>query len=196
MLLYVGGGLSEMIGIFGLANVTVTSLTLDGNGSAAVKDGILAGSSSGLRLENLIIRNFGNAPEGPRGIRFDPDVTDSVISGNRIENIGTGSAWGAGIRLSWRSSRNQVTDNIIANTGRGGIFCDNDATDNMILRNTVTGSGGEKLGIEVWSGCHRALIEDNLIDHWLSLDGSNYCAVRRNTVSDKNGINAKLVVSS
>ena len=190
VLLYVGGGLSEIIGIGGLSNVTVTSLTLDGNGSTAVKDGILAGNSSGLRLQNLIIRNIGNGPEGPRGIRFEPNVNDSIITGNRIENIGTGTAWGVGIRLSWGSSRNQVTDNIIANTGRGGIFCNDDATDNTILRNTVTGSGGVKLGIEVWSGCHRALIEDNRIDHWLSLDGSNYCAVRRNTVSNQSGSHA------
>jgi parallel beta-helix repeat protein len=188
VLLYVGGSLSEIIGLGSVANVTVSYLTLDGNGSTAVKDGILASGASGLRLENLIIRNFGNASEGPRGIRFDPDVTDSVIASNRIENIGTGTAWGAGIRLSWRSSRNRVTDNVISNTGRGGIFCDNDSTDNVILRNVVTGSGGEGLGIELWGGCHRGLIEDNRIDHWLSLDSSEFCAIRRNTVSDKSGI--------
>lgn len=189
VLLYVGGGLSEIIGIGGLTNVTVTSLTLDGNGSTAVKDGILASNSSGLRLENLIIRNFGNAPEGPRGIRFEPNVNDSIITGNRIENIGAGTAWGAGIRLSWGSSRNQVTDNVIANTGRGGIFCNDDATDNAILRNTVTGSGGEGLGIEVWGHCLRSLIEDNRIDHWLSVCcGCDFTAVRRNTVSDRSGL--------
>ncbi|MFN0126813.1 MAG: right-handed parallel beta-helix repeat-containing protein [Verrucomicrobiales bacterium] len=189
VLLYVGGALSEIIGIGGLTNVTVTSLTLDGNGSTAVKDGILASYSNGLRLENLIIRNFGNAPEGPRGIRFDPNVNDSIIAGNRIENIGTGTAWGVGIRLSWGSSRNQVTDNVIANTGRGGIFCNDDSSDNAILRNTVTGSGGEGLGIEVWGRSLRSLIEDNRIDHWLSVCcGSDFTAVRRNTVSDKSGL--------
>ena len=60
----------------------------------------------------------------------------------------------------------------------------------MICRNVVAGSGGERLGIEVWGECHRTLIEDNRIDHWLSLDGSDFCAVRRNTVSDKSGIYA------
>ena len=190
VLLYVGGALSEMIGIGGVANVVVSHLTLDGNGSAAVKDGILAGGGSGHRFQNLVIRNFGNSPEGPRGIRFDPDVTDSTIVSNRIENIGTGSAWGAGIRLSWRSSRNRVTDNVISNTGRGGIFCNDQSTDNVICRNVVAGSGGARLGIEVWGACHRALIEDNRIDHWLSLDGSDFCAVRRNTVSDKSGLYA------
>jgi PKD repeat protein len=80
-----------------------------------------------------------------------------------------------------------VTDNVISNTGRGGIFCNNDSTDNVIVRNVVGGSGGERLGIEAWGSCHRTLIEDNRIDHWLSLDGSDFCAVRRNTVSDKSG---------
>ncbi len=189
VLLYVGGSLSEIIGIGSVANVTVSYLTLDGNSSTAVKDGILASGASGLRLENLIIRNFGNASEGPRGIRFDPDVTDSIIASNRIENIGTGTAWGAGIRLSWRSSRNRVTDNVIAHTGRGGIFCNDDSTDNAILRNVVTGSGGEGLGIEVWGRCLRSLIEDNRIDHWLSVCcGSDFTVARRNTVSDKSGL--------
>ena len=33
-------------------------------------------------------------------------------------------------------------------------------------------------GIEVWGGCHRALIEDNRIDHWLSYDSSDGGAAR------------------
>jgi len=87
--------------------------------------------------------------------------------------------WGAGIRLGHGSSRNRVEDNAISNTGRGGILCNDGSTDLVIRNNTVGGSGGEGLGIELWGGCHRSLVEDNQIDHWLSLDLSDYCAVRR-----------------
>src|SRR4029077_2766869 len=38
-----------------------------------------------------------------------------------------------------------------------------------------------------YGGCDRAIVEDNVIDHWLSLDTSSYVAVRRNVVSDTSG---------
>jgi hypothetical protein len=58
----------------------------------------------------------------------------------------------------------------------------------VIRGNTISGSGGIGLGIELWGGCARGVIEDNRLDHWISLDTSDFCAVRRNTVSDKSGI--------
>ncbi len=132
---------------------------------------------------------------GPHGILFtgvnptrEAGVTDSVISDCLFENIGVDSAWGAGIRLAWGSSRNQVLRNTIRDTGRGGVLADNGSLDLVIQHNRVSGSGGEGLGIEVWGGCDRAVIEDNRIDHWLSIGGSDFCAVRCNVISDKSGI--------
>ena len=58
----------------------------------------------------------------------------------------------------------------------------------MIIRgNRVSGSGGEGLGIEIWGGCPRSLIEDNVIDHWLSVDGGTQSAVRRNVIGSDDG---------
>ncbi len=189
VLLYVGTSGDNLLSLYSRSNVTVTGLTLDGNNSTLVNQGIAASDGSGIRLENLTIRNLGNTGGwGPHGILFDPAVTDSAILNNTIINIATTSTWGAGIRLAHGSSRNRVENNIISNTGRGGILCNDNSTDLVIRGNTVTGSGGEGLGIELWGGCHRGLVEDNHIDHWLSLDTSDYCAVRRNTVSDKSGI--------
>jgi hypothetical protein len=51
----------------------------------------------------------------------------------------------------------------------------------------VSESGGSKLGIEVWGGCEHCVIEDNLIDHWLSVGGCDWCAVRRNVVRADDG---------
>ena len=189
VLLYVGGTANVILALYSVSNTTVTGLTLDGNNSANATQGIAASSATGINLQNLTIRNLGNAGDSwTHGILFDPAVTDSTIINNTITNIATGSSWGAGMRLGHGSSRNVVQNNTISNTGRGGILCNDGSTDLVIRSNTVTGSGGEGLGIELWSLCHRGLVEDNHIDHWLSLDTSDYCAVRRNTVSDKSGM--------
>jgi hypothetical protein len=118
-----------------------------------------------------------------------------MISNNSITNIGTNYTFGCGIRCSWGSSSNIITGNTIAWTGRGGIFGDNYSTGLVIQSNTISGSGlcpatnsgAAVLGIEAWGGCDQALIEDNHLDHWLSISGSSYAAGRRNTVSDPKG---------
>ena len=83
--------------------------------------------------------------------------------------------------MAWGSGRNRVERNIIRDTGRGGIFGDHSA-ELIIRHNQVSGSGGEGLGIEIWGGCPRSLIEDNVVDHWISVDQGNQSAVRRNIV--------------
>lgn len=42
----------------------------------------------------------------------------------------------------------------------------------------------EGLGIEAWGNCNMTLIENNKIDHWISLDNSHFCAVRNNVIED------------
>ena len=113
-------------------------------------------------------------------------MTDSRITDCRIENIGLEAEYGGGIRLAWGSVRNQVIGNVIHNTGRGGIFGDHSA-ELIIRNNRVSGSGGEGLGIEIWGGCPRSLIEDNVLDHWLSVDGGHQSAVRRNVIGTDDG---------
>jgi hypothetical protein len=79
-----------------------------------------------------------------------------------------------------------VERNVIRDTGRGGIFGDHSA-ELIIRNNRVSGSGGEGLGIEIWGGCPRSLIEDNVIDHWLSVDKGDQSAVRRNIIGAGDG---------
>ncbi len=97
-----------------------------------------------------------------------------------------GAEYGGGIRMAWGSDRNLVADNTIHRTGRGGIFGDHSA-ELVIRRNKVSGSGGEGLGIELWGGCPRSLIEDNVVDHWLSVDQGTQSAVRRNRIGTEDG---------
>ena len=189
VLQYVGTTADCFLSLHSVSDVTVAGLTLDGENSGKVSQGISAGNASKIVLRNLTIQNLGKTDGwGPHGILFDPAVTDSSITNNKITNIATSSAWGAGIRLSNGSSRNIIESNAISNTGRGGILCNDACTDLVVRANTITGSGGVGLGIELWGGCPRGLIEDNRVDHWISLDSSDFCAVRRNTVSDKSGI--------
>lgn len=185
-----------LLDMSGCEDTEVCALTLDGAGNPNATQGISAGNARRLRIHDITVRNLvkGNG-FGPHGILFsgrNPDrtngVTDSEIADCRFEHIGEGADFGGAIRLSWGSSGNRVLRNTIAGTGRGGIFADNGSTDLVIRGNTVSGSGGEGLGIEVWGGCDRCVIEDNRIDHWLSIGGCDTCAARRNTISDTSGV--------
>jgi len=192
---FAGTKLGAMINLKDCEDVEVAHLTLDAQNNPNVSAGVLAGNARRLKLHHLTVRNLSKGKSfGPHGILFtgvnpthERGVTDSEISDCLVENIAPDAKFGSGIRLAWGSSSNRVLRNIVRTTGRGGIFGDSGSTDLVIRGNTVTGSGGEGLGIEVWGRCDRAVIEDNRIDHWLSIGGSDYCAVRRNVVSDKSG---------
>jgi len=193
---YAGNRPGVMMSLNDCEDVEVAQLTLDALNNANVSQGIAGGNARRLKLHHLSIRNLCKGSGfGPHGILFsgvnptrERGVTDSEISDCLVENIAPDASFGCGIRFSWGSSRNRVVGNTIRTTGRGGIFGDNGSTDLLIRSNIVTGSGGEGLGIEVWGYCDRSVIEDNQMDHWLSIGGSDYCAVRRNVVSDKSDI--------
>ncbi len=193
-ILYRGTQPHTLVSIAGCQDVEMASLTLDGEDNPLVTQGIAGGDSRRVWLHHLTICNLVKSDTfGPHGILFSGNnptmergVTDSVISHCRIEKIGLGARFGGGIRLNWGCVRNRIESNIIRHTGRGGIFGDHSAE--LIIRgNQVSGSGGEGLGIEIWGGCPRSVIEDNLIDHWLSVDAGDQSAVRRNIISADDG---------
>lgn len=196
ILRYVGDQPGVLMDLSGVEGVEVSHLTLDGDHRPTVLQGISAGHARHLKIHHVTVRNLVETGGwGPHGILFSgtsPDrangVTDSEISDCLFEDIAPASGWGAAIRLAWGSSRNRVLRNVIRRTGRGGILANDGSTDLLIRGNRITGSGGEGLGIEVWVGCDRAVIEDNEIDHWLSIGGCDQCAVRRNTIRDRSGV--------
>ena len=164
-------------------------MTLDGQNNPLVQQGVTGSDSRRLWLHHLTICNLKAKTWGPHAILFsgrnpsmEGGVTDSRITDCRIENIGLEAEYGGGIRLAWGSVRNEVIGNVIHDTGRGGIFGDHSA-ELIIRNNRVSGSHGEGLGIEIWGGCRRSLIEDNVVDHWLSVDQGTQSAVRRNVVA-------------
>ena len=184
------GAQLDFFDLSGSHNVELSGFTIDGNNSLHAHHGIFARKGGGHFIHHLTIQNLGSA-NGPLGIHFIGSdgnyangVNDCVISDNTFRNIGTNSPWGAGIRFSWGSSRHQVLRNIIDNTGRGGILANDGACDLTISSNVVTRSGRktEKLAIEVWRDCDRAVIEDNHVDHWLSIGGAKRVAARRNII--------------
>ena len=155
--------------------------------NTAIKTVIDLERCSQVTIDSLAIHDM-NGLDSSIAIHFQ-GTTDSLIRNCDFRNISVLSEWGCAIRLSEGSSRNLVEQNTIVDTGRGGILCDNNSTNLVIIGNTVSGSGitSEGLGIEIWGGCEYSIIEDNVIDHWLSIDNSSYSAVRRNIVSDKSG---------
>jgi hypothetical protein len=189
VLVYSGDKPDPFISLTDCEDVEIAHLTLDGRGRPLGQDGIRAGNCRKLRLHHLTIRDLVKGKSSfVHGIIFsghnptmERGVTDSSISDCRIENVGVGAEYGGGIRMAWGSGRNRVERNIIRATGRGGIFGDHSA-ELVIRNNQVSGSGGEGLGIEIWGGCPRSLIEDNVVDHWISVDQGNQSAVRRNIV--------------
>jgi hypothetical protein len=195
VLRFTGSKPSALLRLVDCEDVEVSNLTLDGAKNTNATEGISGHNARKLHIHHVTIKDLVKGMEyGPQGIYFsginptaEKGVTDSIIADCLLENIGLGAEYGGGIRFAWGSSRNRIVRNTIRKTGRGGIFANDGCTDLVIQSNTVVGSEGEGLGIEVWKGCHRALIEDNRIDHWLSYDGSDYGAARRNIISDQSG---------
>ncbi|MCX7048904.1 MAG: right-handed parallel beta-helix repeat-containing protein [Candidatus Sumerlaeota bacterium] len=184
----------SMLRIEGCQDVEVAHLTLDGQGGKMIREGIFSGNSRRLFIHHVTVRNLAKGDSNfVHGIMFsgrnptmERGVTDSVISDCRFEKIGLGAEYGGGIRVAWGSVRNRIERNVVRDTGRGGIFGDHSA-ELIIRNNQVSGSGGEGLGIEIWGGCPRSLIEDNVIDHWLSVDAGGQSAVRRNVIGAEDG---------
>ncbi len=130
-LTYNGEKADVFISINDCEDVELAEMTLDGQNNPLVHQGIGGGNSKRLWLHHLTIRNLKAKTWGPHAILFsgrnptmEGGVTDSRINDCHIENIGLEAEYGGGIRLAWGSSRNQVLDNVIHNTGRGGIFGD------------------------------------------------------------------------
>lgn len=173
-----------------LAGVEIGTLILKGD--SLITNGVKASGGSGHHLHDLTVSDIGT-DEPAIGIHFTSGVTESLIERNVFGNIAAESEWGAAIRLSYGSSGNRILRNTVARTGRGGILADNGSRRLRISGNLVTGSGLGKggtapgLGIEIWGGCDSSIIEDNRVDHWLSVDNSDYVAVRRNQVGTGDG---------
>lgn len=186
---------TDFLDLSGSRNVELCHLTIEGNHSPHARHGITGHRGGGHFIHHLAIQNLASS-NGPLAIHFTGDggnstngVSDCVIADNIIRNIGLDSEWGGGIRLSWGSSRNQILRNLVDNTGRGGIFA-NDASCDLIIRSNIVSRSGrkaEKLAIEVWRDCDRVVIDDNQVDHWLSIGGSARVAARRNTIRPPSG---------
>ncbi|MDA3926080.1 MAG: right-handed parallel beta-helix repeat-containing protein [Kiritimatiellae bacterium] len=185
-LVFAGEKRINLIELKELSGVEICQLTIDGLNSPMAGQGIVASKSSKIYLHHLTIQNFVDTGSfGPHAILLS-GTSDSVISDNTIRNIAPEDEWGAGMRVGDHSLRCVIERNNIDNTGRGGIFTNNGATDAEIRDNVITRSGGIGFAIEVHSGSVRTVIEDNVVDHGLSIVSGN-CAVRRNIVTDADG---------
>lgn len=173
----------------GVDGVEVTQLTLDANHSPRAPQGIRAEFSHGHHVHGVLIQNLvANEDFGSHGIHFRNDVDDSLIERCRFENIGVDDKFGCAVRLSRGSERNRVIKNQIHRTGRGGVFAEDGSTHTIVRENVIAESGlydhgkHDGLSIELWKNCGWSLIEDNTMDHWLSLDRADRTAVRRNRI--------------
>ncbi|MBD2847808.1 right-handed parallel beta-helix repeat-containing protein [Paenibacillus sp. IB182496] len=189
-LIYTGTIDSVFIMLDDLDNAEISDMTLDGNLNAALNFAIRANQGGGHYVHHMRIKDMVSHPAfGSMAIYFtnspDPVVTDNILT-----NIGVDDTYGGGIRLAWNSHRGVVLRNTITDTGRGGIF-GNNGCENMIVRdNKISGSGhtANGLSIELHTDCDGSVVEDNEVDHFLSVVQSQHVAVRRNTVEDLSGV--------
>ncbi|MFD2332608.1 right-handed parallel beta-helix repeat-containing protein [Cohnella sp. GCM10020058] len=195
---YTGTTDQVLVNAANVSNLEISDLTFDANSNVHAVQGIDATNGTGFWIHHNAFKNFtatSNSSWGPMAITFYGNsttqtggVTNSTIENNTFTNIAVNSDWGAAIRFDNGSTGNKVLGNSITNTGRGGIFCAGSSTNAVIRGNTIAGSGQslEGLGIELYNGCHNSVVEDNVIDHWISLDSTNNVSIRRNTISSTN----------
>jgi parallel beta-helix repeat protein len=184
-----GATAAPMINLSNKSFVEVAQLTLDGNNNASVTRGIDGEPAPNAWIHDNRINGLVSASGfGPFGIMFSGS-DNVIIEDNIISNIGTSSTWGGGIRVGWGSDYAIIDGNTISNTGRGGIFLNDTETGAVVRHNTITGSGlfNQGLGIELHTAVNNAVVEDNIVDHWISIVISDYNAVRRNTVHATDG---------
>ncbi|MBM7563624.1 NPCBM/NEW2 domain-containing protein [Paenibacillus sacheonensis] len=186
---YAGSTDTFMFKFLNASNAAIKNMTLDGNNSSILMSGAVSEGGSGNVMSGLKVKDF-VASEGFGPHALLGDHTDHLtVSDNVITNIGVQSIWGAGVRVGWNSTNAVIERNVIADTGRGGIFLNDGSSGAIVRNNRITGSGKKEngLSIELHTNTDNSIIEDNDVDHWISAVRSKTIAVRRNTVHATDG---------
>ncbi|HMP04874.1 MAG TPA: right-handed parallel beta-helix repeat-containing protein [Lacipirellulaceae bacterium] len=168
---------------------TVRDFAINGNNTVGFANGIYVGGT-GATMDRMTIRDL-NTFGFQHGI-YALTADNVTISNSTFENIHVNSFWGAAIRYQ-SGIGVQIFNNTIRNTGRGGIFVNELAgrgsTDIVIRDNLIENSGlapdGISMAIELGPYTKRAVVENNTVDHWISVGPiADQVAVRRNTIGD------------
>jgi parallel beta-helix repeat protein len=223
----VSGSVGRIFNLTGLNNVTLSHLKLDGTNAAANIDFIRFLNTTSSHLVNSTILN----PPGDSAtgcIILAQASTDNEISENNITGCGSSAIIGNnanvtrnkihhntisgavafGIRMLSGANRNEISNNIIPQSGIEPIAVSLGAQYNRIIGNHVEGSGDNgisivgdhniisdnyiirnaKAGIFLW-GSSNTVIGNNLLDNNLLQDGwncigigTNYGAAAQNNV--------------
>ncbi|MCR2806561.1 fibronectin type III domain-containing protein [Paenibacillus soyae] len=181
---YASSSANTFFSLYNLSGAEVSSMTLDANNSAVPQSAVVSENGSGNKMLNLKVKDFGmSSGFGPFAL-FGINTDNLTVADNVVTNIGVNSDWGGGVRVGWGSDHALIENNYVADTGRGGIFLNDDSPYAIVRGNTVTGTGQqmEGLGIELHTNVDYSLVEDNTVDHWISTVRSAYIAVRNNYV--------------
>lgn len=182
---------ATMFNLGSKSNVEVSGITFDGNSNSAVSSAIWGETGSGHKIHHIRIKDITQSTGfGPFGILFS-GTPNTEITDNEITNIGVSSIWGGAIRTGWGSTNAKILRNTIHGTGRVGIFVNDNSPGAVIRENVISGSSDYVqdygFGIEIHTNSGNAIVEDNVMDHWLSVVRSEYTAIRRNYVGTNNG---------
>jgi len=188
------------------SNIEIANLTFFGNDGFPVEYVIHIENADNIKIHHVTIKNFDQNVQDKvmKGIDVVDRASNIEVSNCAMDSLGPMYIYGGGVQFNGYVTGIVIQDNVFTNMGRGGIFVANSCTDIIIRRNIVTGlkriSDPENamdgiMGIELWGGpqqyCERAVVEDNEIDYWMSISGSNI-AVRRNIIG-KNAVGKNYV---
>jgi len=183
-----------MLNLTNTSSVEVSQLTFWGNdytlaGINLDNSGGFANQGNHYFHHNLFkefTKSTGFAPFGIMTANSD----NNVIADNEFINMGVNSDWGAGIRAGWNSNYTKILRNTVDGSGRGAIFANDGCVGVEVSGNTATRSGMAEhgLSIELHTDCDYSIVEDNHVDHWLSVVRSEYTATRRNFVGTNSGV--------
>ncbi|MFD0671006.1 NPCBM/NEW2 domain-containing protein [Cohnella sp. GCM10027633] len=186
---YVDSSDTFMFYFLNVSNASIKNMTLDGNNSTVAMSAAASEYGSNNEMSGLRVKDFAASEGfGPHAL-FGNATSGLKVTDNIVTNIGVNSIWGAAVRVGWGSKNAVIERNVIADTGRGGIFLNDNSPGAVVRFNKVTGSGKKEhgLAIELHTNTDNAIIEDNEVDHWISAVRSKTIAVRRNVVKATDG---------
>ncbi|WP_227014041.1 NPCBM/NEW2 domain-containing protein [Paenibacillus psychroresistens] len=178
-----------MFYLHNVSNASIKNMTLDGNNSTVAMSAAVSEGGGANEMSGLIVKDFAAIDGfGPHAL-YVIGSNNVRITDNKVSNIGIGSIWGAAVRAGWDSKNAVIEGNVIANTGRGGIFVNDGSSGAIVRSNKITGSGLKELGlsIELHTNTDNSIIEDNQVDFWISAVRSKNIAVRRNVIRPTDG---------
>lgn len=174
------------------ANTGVDNLIVrDCNMYSFAGAGVMTWHSSNVTIaDNKFLNFFANTSLSIGSCIDHHDLSNSVISGNKINHTAAGLSWHGMVVLDWTTGSSNVlmSGNVITNMNGGdGISCEgntNNLTDGIITGNVIKTCVGQGIGVDK---CVSVTVTDNVIDTvtgpGILFTGTEYVVITGNRIT-------------